>query len=411
MRNQYQRREFVKKIGTGAAALSATRLLSARNASANETIRVGCIGTGARCREMMRKLRVLPNVRLVAVCDVWDEALEAGRELAEPGAFATKHYKAILERRDVDAVFIASPDHWHVTMVVDACDAGKDVYVEKPLTHDLHEGRKAIDAKNRTQRIVQVGMQQRSLPHIQEAYQIVQSGEIGKIIKVHLTWNRNSPIIVKKQYNIDPATVNWKDFLGPAGDQPYDEYRQRNWRWFWDFGGGILCDLMVHFLDIVHQFCDVNHPSTAATIGDHLTTKGIWETPDTIQTLLHYPEQQLEVYFEGTFSNARNGAMAEFMGTKATLYVDRGRYEIHPEDEKGGSKELILGKGKRGADFYDDPDCGTLHLKNWLECIRSRAQPNTTVEAGVSAASGAHLGNIAYRTGQTAQWEEVAALR
>ena len=305
------------------------------------------------------------------------------------------------------AVVVATPDHWHVPITIDACDAGKDVYVEKPLTHDLSEGPGVIDAQNRNQRIVQVGMQQRSMPHIQKAFEIMKSGRLGQVFKVHLTWNRNAPTTEKRTYDIDPKTVDWKRFLGKAKDRPLDAHRLGNWRWYWDYGGGILTDLMVHYLDVAHWFCDVDHPATAATIGDHVTTEGIWETPDTIQTLLHYPEKHLQIYFEGTFSNARNAAMMEFMGTDATLYMDRGRYEIHPERDTGKYSELILGSGKRGADFYSTPNGGLLHLTNWIDCVRSRQKPNAPAEAGVSAAAGAHLGNIAYRKGQVARWDEL----
>jgi predicted dehydrogenase len=367
---------------------------------------VGAIGIGGRCRALLKSLAQIPNVRLAAVCDIYDVHLEQGRKLADPKAFATKHYTELLDRKDLDAVLIATPDHWHVPMTVDACNAGKDVYVEKPLTHALAEGKAVIEAQNKNQRIVQVGTQQRSMPHFQKANEIIRAGTLGTVHKVHLTWNRNSDRVRKVARNIDPKQVDWKAFLGNAPDQPFDDYRLLgNWRWFWDFGNGILTDLMVHFIDVVHWYFDLDHPLRATTIGDHFTSKGVWETPDTIQTLLTYP-RNLQVYFEGTFFNARNGAMLEFMGTDATLYLDRGRYEIHPERNKRKYEEWVLGTGKRGADFYDKPDGELLHLTNWVECVRSRKRPNAPAEAGVSAASAAHLGNQAYRSGQVAVWKE-----
>ncbi len=165
-------------------------------------------------------------------------------------------------------------------------------------------------------------------------------------------------------------------FLGAAPEQPFDPYRFRNWRWFWDFGGGILTDLMVHFLDVAHWYLDLDHPQTAATIGDHFQAAGLWQTPDTVQTLLHYPDQGVQIYFEGTFVNARNAAMLEFMGSEGTLYLDRGRYEVIPERRsKLEASELVIGEGPRGADFYKEPDGELLHLTNWIECIRSRQKP------------------------------------
>ncbi len=400
------RREMLGLMGTaGAGLLRAGYPARAFGYPGNEKLNVGGIGTGGRFRRLIGAFKKIPGVRLAAVCDVWDKHLETARALADPKALATKDYHALLDRKDIDAVIIASPDHWHVPMTVDACAAGKDVYVEKPLTHDLSEGQAVIDAQNRHRRVVQVGMQQRSMPHIQKACEIVKAGRLGKIHKAHLAWNRNRPRAQKRKLGIDPKTVDWKRFVGSARNQPFDEYRFRHWRWFWDFGGGVLTDLMVHWIDVVHWFCDLDHPAEATTIGDHFMAKDVWETPDTVQTLIRYPDHELQVYFEGTFFNARNAAMIEFMGTDATLYVDRGRYEIHPEPGKGKYEAMILGQGAKGADYYDKPDGELLHLTNWIECVRSRNKPNAPAEAGVSAVTGAHLGNQAYRTGQVARWK------
>lgn len=397
------RRSFLKTTAASAAVLAGP---TAHVLGANETLNVGCIGTGGRCRGLMKSLAQIPHVRIAAVCDIYDGHLELGQKLADPKAFATKKYKELLDRKDIDAVLIGSPDHWHVPMTVDACNAGKDVYVEKPLTHSLEEGRPVIDAQNKNSRIVQVGTQQRSMPHLLKGYELIKSGRLGKIHKVHLTWNRNSDRVKKVPRNIDPSKVDWKAFLGNAPDQPFDDYKLiGHWRWFWDFGGGLFTDLMVHWIDVAHWYLDLDHPLTARSIGNHVVSKGVWQTPDTVQTLLTYPND-LQVYFEGTFCNARNAAMIEFMGTEATLYLDRGRYELHPERDKGQPEELVLGTGKRGRDFYDKPDGELLHLTNWVECVRSRQKPHCPAEAGVSAASAAHLANVALRSGQVAQWKD-----
>jgi predicted dehydrogenase len=401
------RREFLEQMGLAPGLVLAGYTATARGFAANETLNVGCIGTGGRCQHLMRALHEVPGTRITAVCDVWDKHLQAGRNLAEPGAFATKEHQQLLARKDVDAVIIGAPDHLHVSLTIDACMAGKDVYVEKPLTHDLAEGAAVVNAQNQYQRIVQVGTQQRSMPHFQKALEIVNSGQLGDIHKVHLTWNRNTPRWARDKYNIDPATVDWRRFLGGARQQPFDEYRFRNWRWFWDFGGGIFTDLMVHHVDIAHWFLGVDHPAVATSIGDTFKAKGLWETPDTVQTLLQYPEREVQVYFEGTFVNARHGEMLEFMGSEATLYLDRGRYEIHPErNKKIKASEMVLGSGPRGADFYDLPKGEVLHLANWVECVRKRAKPNAPAESGVSAASAAHLANLALRSGEVAHWKD-----
>ncbi len=402
MSSQKDRRQFLTGLGTSAAGLWGLGATSkAGSYSANETLNIGCIGTGGRCRSLMRTIKKVPGVRLAAVCDIWDDHLEKGRELADPEAFTSKHYHDLLESKDIDAVIIGSPDHWHVPMTIDACKAGKDVYVEKPLTHDPSEGEAVIHAQNEHGRIVQVGMQQRSMPQFRKAYEIVHSGVLGKIHKVHLTWNRNADKVRKRPINIDPASLNWKQFLGSAREQPFDPYRFRNWRWFWDFGGGILTDLMVHYHDVANWYLDLGNPTTATTIGDNFITPGLWETPDTIQTLLRFEKEEVQVYFEGTFVNARNAAMLEFMGTEATLYLDRGRYEVLPEKEsKLAPSHMILGRGSRGADFYDPPASTLLHLQNWVDCIRSRSRPRAPAEVGVKVAADAHLANLAYRNGR-----------
>ena len=402
------RRAFFEATGAGAAlAALGAGVETARGFAANDTINVACIGTGGRCRTLMQSLVKVPGVRISAVCDVYEKHLDAAKALADPKATASGHCHELLARKDVDAVLIGSPDHWHVPMTVAACQAGKDVYVEKPLTHDPSEARAVVAAQNDHKRIVQVGTQQRSMPHFQKAYGLLKSGRIGRVLKVHTTWNRNTGgKILKTPQNVDPKGVDWKGFLGNAPDQPFDEFRFRNWRWFWDFGGGLLTDLMVHWLDVAHWFLDLDHPVKATAVGDHFASKGVWQTPDTIQCLLSYPNE-VQVYFEGTFSNARNGAMIEFMGTEGTLYLDRGRYEIHPERGAGKSEELILGTDPhRGRDFYDKPDGELLHLTNWVACVRDRRRPNCPADAGVGAAGGAQLGNRAYRAGGVADWSD-----
>ncbi len=402
------KRNFLKTLAAGYSA-------GALGYPSNETIQIGCIGTGGRAQMLMKNLESIPGARIAAVCDVWDDNLAKARQLAGPSAFSTKDYRAVLDRKDIDVVLIGAPDHQHAPLTIAACEAGKDVYVEKPLTHDLSEGASVIAAQTRYNRVVQVGMQQRSMPHFQKRLEIVRSGQLGKIHKVHLTWNRNHDRWVRPPNQLDPSRVDWKAWLGNAKDQPFDEYKFRQWRWFWDFGGGIFTDLMVHYIDVVHWYLDLDHPAVATSIGDHFATKGLWETPDTVQTLLRYPEQDLQVYFEGTFVNARNAAMLEFMGRDGTLYLDRGRYELYPEQKRAtygaapaASKfaynEWVLGTGPRGADFYDKPNGELLHLANWLECVRTRKKPNAPAEAGVGSASAAHLANRALRNREVAQW-------
>src|SRR4051794_26091665 len=333
------------------SALATATLLteSSRGYAANDTLQIGLIGVGGRCKHLLKSFPALPNVKITAVCDVFDDNLEAAKKLADPQAFATKKHEELLARKDVDAVLIASPDHWHVPLTVDACKAGKDVYVEKPLTHDLAEGKAVIAAQNDNKRVVQVGTQQRSMPHIIKAREIIQKGGIGKIVKVHMTWNRNTDRVRRFKDTIDPKTVDWKAFLGNAKAQEYDEYRFRNWRWFWDFGGGIFTDLMVHWIDVAHWILNLDAPIKAAAFGEHLAAPDVCETPDAVQCLLTYAGG-IDVHFEGTFSNAHHGARIEFLGPDGTIHVDRGAAILTPERNKGQAESIILGTNPlRGA--------------------------------------------------------------
>ncbi len=392
------RREVLERLGVGAAGLAALGL--GRTAyAANDTIQIGIIGCGGRARHLMGALPSLPGVKVVAVCDVYTPNREGGRKAF--GGDAVKGFvdhRELLAQKDVDGVLVATPDHWHVPVTIDAVKAGKDVYVEKPLLHKLEEGPAILAAMAGSDRIVQVGTQQRSMPQFHKAKEMIRAGRLGPVRKVHMSWNRNGPPSKNRRSGVKAEDVDWKRFLGNAPDQPFDGYRMQNWRWMWDFGNGILTDLMVHWLDAVIWLLELDRPAEALTIGNHFAAEGVWETPDTIQTFLHYDQPALQCYFEGTFVNCHNRAMCTLMGEHATLYLDRGRYELHPERPQAGAyEEEILGKGVRGADFYDNPPGELLHLSNWLECMRTRKQPNAPVADGVKAAAAALMGNLAYR--------------
>jgi predicted dehydrogenase len=393
------------KLSAAAASASALALnASAQPAGANERINIGLIGTGGRCRHLMTPLSRVPNIRIIALCDVYEPNLDLAMatNVVQPQPFKTADHHALLARNDIQAVLIAAPDHWHTPMTIDAMAAGKDVYVEKPLTHDIAEGRTILDALARHRKIVQVGTQQRSMPHIVRAKELVRAGRIGTVHKVHMTWNRNTDRVRRGPQNVDQTKLDWVKFCGNAPRQAFDDYRFRNWRWFWDFGNGILTDLMVHWLDVAHWILDVSEPDRATTIGNFVTAKDVWQTPDTIQTLMQYPHD-LQMYFEGTFCNARNASMIELMGTEGTMYIDRGRFELIPE-ARGGQRaeQMILGDGPRGRDFYAQPDGELLHLTDWIDAIRNHRQPSAPIAAGVSAAAAAHLANQAYRQNRIA---------
>jgi predicted dehydrogenase len=387
---------------TATSAASATIFGNvARGFPANERVPIGVVGCGGRARFLMQALAKMESTRIVHVCDIWDYSLAEAKRLAGSNPKATKKSAELFADKDVAAVLIGAPDHQHVPLTIAACEAGKDVYVEKPLTHDRAEGESVLAAEANHKRIVQVGMQQRSMPHIVEARELIAAGKIGKVVKVRMSWNRNQDRVRRNALGVKPAEVDWAGFLGTARKQPFDEYRFRNWRWFWDFGGGIFTDLMVHWIDVAHFVLGVDEPTQAVSLGEFVTAKDVWETPDTVQTILKYANG-LQMHFEGTFANASKAAHIEFLGTQANLYIDRGRFELTPERNKPGEPiERILGSGLRGLDFYDKPDGERLHLQNWLDSIRTRKPPSAPAKAGVAAANAAHLANAALRKTMT----------
>ena len=396
MLNNISRRTALETLGV---TLAAGTILHAAH---SETIRIGCIGTGGRCRTLMKSLLTIPNTSIVAISDIRQDALALAKAMTGDKVAMFSDYRKLLEDKNIDAVLIGSPDHWHVPMTIDAVAAGKDVYVEKPLTHSLEEGEKVIQAVRKSKQVVQIGTQQRSMEHIKKAKEAVAQGKIGKVYRVHMSWNRNSDRVKKGDPTTNASNVNWKAFLGNVADQPFDDYKMRNWRWFWDFGGGIFTDLMVHWVDVAHWVLNLESPISAASLGTMVNAKGIWETPDMVQTILEYKDG-IHMFFEGGFSNARHGSRIEFMGTEGTIYVDRGCFQIIPDwNRKIKAEELILGVGRRGADFYDKPDGEKLHLEDWVSAMRSRKDPSTPVEAGVHAAAAAHLANKALRSGKVA---------
>lgn len=392
---QQRRRFLTAAASSGAAALGGCR----RRGTIAQPVTVGMLGVGDRGRELLERLVALPGVRVAALADPWSAAIAEARALCPESPEVVRDYRAVLDRRDVDAVVIATPDHWHSRMLVDSCAAGKDAYVEKPLTHSEAECRLLEQALAGSRSVIQVGTQQRSLPHLLRAREILRSGRLGRVVQVQMRWNRNRGRLSRRVKGVHAADIDWPTFLGDRPSEPFDPFVFRNWRWFWRFGGGLLGDLMAHWIDLAHWFLDLDRPADVLALGDVTLARGVWETPDTVHALLGYPGG-IRMHFEANIACARGGAGVEFLGTEATLYVDRGRYELHPEPGGGIRAEArVLGRGPRGADSYPEPDGTRLHLENWLDCIRTRREPDAPLSAGLNAARACHLANESVRSG------------
>ena len=400
------RREVVQSMSIGAAALllGQNKTLAAK-VSANETVSVGLIGCGGRMRgALVKGIEAIPQLRVDAVCDVYDDFLESihaqvgGRER---DIFKTKDYRSILDRDDLDAVVIATPNHWHAPMTIDAMDAGKHVYVEKPLTHKLSEGEGLRAAQKRSSVAVQVGAQQRTMPHVVILRDKLKSGEIdiGPVHRIDMQWNRNrSPQIKKYDPKIPESAVDWKRYLGNAPDQPFDAFRFRNWRWMWDFGNGALGDLMVHWLDCTNFLFDLDMPKRIASMGGNYITKEVWEAPDTMKTIFEYPDRDMIIDFQCTFTNDHEDGSMRILGQRGTIYLDRGRWEFapqNPEDSSRITEQMDVGLDKkRGMGSYSGYNAEMYHMLDWLEAANAGKQPVDDIEAGILSSDVCHYGNI-----------------
>jgi len=385
MQNRPSRRSFL--IAGGLTALGATRAFGA-----NDTLRIGVIGAGGRMEDLLTAADKVGNYQIVAVSDVYGPRLDAIRKRSNSSNASTHtNYQEVL-RQDIDAVFIASPDHWHVRMAVDALSAGKDVYLEKPVTHTLEEGEALVKAVRSNQRILQCGMQQRSWSHFRDAVDLIQGGSLGRIPQVRTYWwqNYNSGRVQKP---VDTQALDWKQWLGGAPAQSFSEEKFYRWRWFWNFGGGAMTDLLTHWIDVVHWAMKADEPRQVQMLGDKYIFDQ-WECPDTVQVALRYPG--FDVVYEGMMASSIDDGGLEFRGTEATLKINRSGFGVYHEG--AGSRENPV---VRAESFRD----GTIdHMQNFFDCVKSRREPNAPVETGVAAARAGHIANLAYKRSGQITW-------
>jgi len=425
-----ERRQFIQKV-TGTALVSATALSAAKLRGANDRVNLGLIGCGGRGRAEVSLLRQFSDVQVVAVCDVYQPQVEAAKAQAGSGCRSYSDFRRLLEQRNIDGVLVATPDHWHAAVTVLACQAGKDVYVEKPLGHTIREGRKMVEAARRYNRVVQTGTQQRSGPHFRQAAEILQSGKIGPVHFVRV-WNylNMSPDGIGLAADSPPYPgLDWDFYLGPAPSVPFNKNRFLvSYRWFWDYAGGMATDYGTHRFDSVHQVMGVDAPRSATAAGGRFQLADGAETPDVLQITYEYPGFVLSYeasmlnghgcggrttgrkYYLARGATDRPHGMA-FYGSKGSLFADRIGFEIFPEPrgESGPGAENLRGLADKG--MRTEPveaageDATGLHLKNFIECVRTRQKPTADVEIGHRSTIVSHLGNIAFRTGHKIRWD------
>jgi predicted dehydrogenase len=370
---------------------SLTALASTRALGANDTIRIGVIGAGGRMRGLLDAADKAGSYQIVAVSDVYTPHRDQVKERSNGLATTHLDYHEVLEK-DIDAVIIASPDHWHVRMAVDALAAGKDVYLEKPVTHNIEEGATLTRAVRSSKQILQCGMQQRSWTHFRDAVELIQGGSLGPITQVRTYWWQNYGRHAESK-PIDTQALDWKLWLGSAPEQSFSEEKFKHWRWFWNFGGGAMTDLFTHWIDVVHWAMKSDAPRAAQMLADKYVFDQ-WDCPDTVQAAFRYPG--FDVVYEGMMSSSIDDGGLEFRGTEATLKIDRSGFAVYRENAQTAQNPVLMEKS-----FRD----GTItHMENFFACIRTRKEPNAPVEAGVAAARAGQVGNLAYLQGGQIKW-------
>lgn len=378
------RRNFI--ITTGLTALASTHVFGA-----NDTIRIGVIGAGHRMKSLLDAADKAGVYEIVAACDVYGPNRDAIQQRSNGLATTHLDYREVLDK-DIDAVIIASPDHWHVTMAIDALKAGKDVYLEKPVTHTIEEGAALTHALRSSKQILQCGMQQRSWTHFADAVDLIQGGSLGRVVQVRTYWwqnyGRNWPA-----KPIDQQALDWKRWLGSAPDQPFSDEKFNRWRWYWNFGGGAMTDLFTHWIDVVHWAMKSDQPQKAHMLADKYMFEE-WDCPDTIQAAFRYPG--FDVVYEGMMHSSIDDGGLEFRGTEATLKINRDGFAVYREGARHGENPVLT--------EHSTIDGTISHMRNFFECVKSRNDPNAPVETGVAAARAGQIGNLAYQRGGQVNW-------
>jgi predicted dehydrogenase len=384
-------------FATASGLAIGARMANASAQGANDRVRIGIIGTGGRARGLMTLLKKLPGNEMTAICDVYEPRLLQAAEIAGSSPLKVADYRRILDSRDIDAVLIGTPDHWHKQMTLDAIAAGKDVYVEKPVSHSIEEGVELVKAVEASKQVVQTGTQQRSWEHWVLGKQLVDAGKLGQITFVQTYWYQH-----ERSGNYQPVSLDkldWKRWLGSAPDQPFKPERFYQWRHFWDFGGGCLTDLMTHWIDVVHWYMDVDAPLSAMTTARSYNLK-LWEAPDTVSTTIEFPKNFIAAYL-GTYVSRVDDGGLEFRGDKGTLKIDRARLAFYRDDAA-----YVPGSLTPEPDiFVRSSGDGTLtHLQNWLDCIKSRKTPNANIRVAHQAARTSHIANASLKAGRAVRW-------
>ncbi|MGO9896751.1 MAG: Gfo/Idh/MocA family protein [Bryobacteraceae bacterium] len=411
--NSIPRRDLL----AGAATALTASLFTGKVKGANDRISVAFIGLGAMGSGNLGYAMKVPEVEPVAVCDIYQPHLERAVAAAKKGGFqvkTVKDFREILSDKSIDAVCISTPDHWHAYMEVEACKAGKDVYVEKPSCTYVDEGRKMVEAARKYNRVVQAGTMQRSGGYFRKAAELVAAGTVGDITFCHTFQSGSAK---REGYGNPPDSdpppdLDWDMWLGPAPQRPFNLNRWGvkaatfpTFRYFWDYAGGAMTDWGVHLIDPLHQCFGEVMPTAVVALGDKFYVRDNTETPDTMQATFYYPK--FLVTYESRTCNplplfGRNqGAGTTIHGTEGTIFVNRSGCWVIPNP-----------KSKLAAAAWENDqamsDMNVPHWKNWIQCIRTRQKPASDIETCVRSSTACLLANLSMRYRTRLDWNETA---
>lgn len=370
--------------------------------AAQERVRAGVIGAGGRGRFMTGEFKEI-GAQMDAVCDVYEPNLKAGLAAANTGARSYTDYRRLLEDKEIDAVLVATPDHWHAQMVIDAVEAGKDVYVEKPMCHTIEEGFRMVEAVRRTKRIVTVGTQRRSSPLFQEAAKFVTPERLGDIRLVTSWWLNHQASLSARKIE---GKLDWKQWLGPAPARPVEDLVFFNWYYFWDYSGGLLVGQAAHMFDVIQWFMRADAPVAVTCAGGQVNLEGA-QVPDTATATLEYANNFILTFtlgYKAMRYHFHSDQLAQYHGSKARFDVGREHYELYEQNPKEMELKPSVAVNQPGSFGPATRD----HIRNFLECVRTRRDPTAPVEEGLKTAIALAMTMESIQKGRRIRWNAAA---
>jgi predicted dehydrogenase len=415
--DRFTRRDFARSAGL-ATALSYSRILGA-----NDRLRMGYIGLGNRGDQVHDAFLEHGDQQTVAVCDLRDDYMDFAIKKSRANPKKYHDYKKLLEDKDVDAVVVATPDQWHAMMFVDACHAGKDVYVEKPLSLTVAEGRRMVEVARQSNRVTQVGIHRRSAVFCKEAAEFVRSGGIGHVTVARAYHILNSwpNGIGNPADSAPPDAAMWDQWLGPAPKVPYNQNRMfYDFRWFYDYSGGQVTNFGVHYMDQMRWCLGKEAPKSVVAMGGKLAVKDNREIPDTLEVIWDF-DGTLVMFAQYNANSAPGnlqGSEMEFRGTKGTMYIHGNRWEVVPEkvtDKISYARTPLDRESEKSYNPSRKPAMEpkkmsgsqdtAFHARNFLDCAKSRAKCNCDIEIGHRSTSATLIANIAHKTKTYLEWD------